>query len=190
MSADPHSPIVIVGMACRVPGADDVNAFADLLFSEGTGYRELTLDRCDRSLYFDAQKGKTGKTYTTLGGIVSERPLNRELCPLSPAAERLFDVTHVQFAEVVATAWQNASLVPNERRLERTGIYVGHSGGTRLGGGLSLGTQIEEALSFIDDITAFRQLPADVRREIVAEVTEAIRRGRPARCSGGRGSAP
>lgn len=184
MLADPQSPIVIVGMACRVPGADDLTAFADLLFSGGTGYRELPSDRCDRSLYFDAQKGKTGKTYTTLGGIVSERPLNRELCPLSAATERLFDVTHVQFAEVVATAWKNASLVPNDRRLDRTGIYVGHSGGTRSGGGLSLGTQIEEALSFAGDVAAFRHLPAEVRSEIVAEVTEAIRRDRPARRPG------
>ena len=109
MSDDATSPIVIVGMACRVPGADSVDAFADLLFGARTGYGELPTDRCDRRLYFDAQKGKTGKSYTTLGGTVPNRPLDRTLCPLSEKSECLFDTAHVQFAEVAATAWKNAA---------------------------------------------------------------------------------
>ena len=115
MSGDPNSEIVIVGMACRVPGADSVDAFADLLFNARTGYRELPSDRCDRRLYFDPQKGKAGKSYTTLGGTVPERPLDRKLCPLSEKTERLFDTAHVQFAEVAATAWKNADLLPQIR---------------------------------------------------------------------------
>lgn len=178
------SPVVIVGIACRVPGADSVSDFADLLFNGRTGYGELPADRCDRALYFDPQKGKTGKSYTTLGGIVPERSLNREVCPLPPEAECLFDVAHVQFAEVAATAWQNATLRPNDSRLQRTGVYVGHSGGTKSGGGLSLGTQIEEALSFVDDIDTFRQLPENVRRQIISEVSQAIREVRPSRRPG------
>ena len=184
MSVDSNSPIVIVGMACRVPGADSVDEFAELLFSARTGYSELPEDRCDRSLYFDSHKGKAGKSYTTLGGTVPERPLDRNVCPLPEEFERLFDTAHVQFAEVAATAWQNADLRPQDSRLKRTGVYVGHSGGTKSGGGLSLGTQIEEALSFIDDIESFRQLPAEIRREIVAEVAQAVRRDRPSRRPG------
>ncbi len=135
-------------------------------FNGRTGYGELPPDRCDRTLYFDPQKGKTGKSYTTLGGTVPERPLNRVLCPLSEQTERLFDTAHVQFAEVAATAWRNAELLPQDTRLARTGMYVGHSGGTKSGGGLSLGTQIEEALSFVDDIDAFRQLPANASSKL------------------------
>ena len=181
MSADANSPIVIVGMACRVPGADSVEAFADLLFNARTGYGELPADRCDRSLYFDPQKGKTGTSYTTLGGIVPERPLDRSLCPLPVETERLFDAVHVQFAEVAATAWQNAELVPNDQRLKCTGLYVGHSGGTKSEGGLSLGTQIEEALSFVDELEVFRKLPVAVQNEVLAEVAQAIREKRPSR---------
>jgi acyl transferase domain-containing protein len=47
---------VIVGVACRVPGADSVTEFAELLFNGRTGYGQLPPDRCDRDLYFDAQK--------------------------------------------------------------------------------------------------------------------------------------
>jgi acyl transferase domain-containing protein/NAD(P)-dependent dehydrogenase (short-subunit alcohol dehydrogenase family)/aryl carrier-like protein len=180
-SAESDSPVVIVGIACRVPGADSVTEFAELLFNGRTGYGQLPPDRCDRDLYFDAQKGKTGKSYTTLGGIVPERPLNRDVCPLPPQTESLFDAAHVQFAEVAATAWRNATLQPEDSRLQRTGVYVGHSGGTKSGGGLSLGTQIEEALSFVDDIDAFRQLPENVRRQIVSEVAHTIREVRPSR---------
>ncbi|MBC7966980.1 MAG: acyltransferase domain-containing protein, partial [Fuerstia sp.] len=181
MSADTNSPIVIVGMACRVPGADSVDAFADLLFNARTGYTELPADRCDRSLYFDPQKGKTGTSYTTLGGIVPERPLDRSLCPLPVETERLFDAVHVQFAEVAATAWQNAELVSKDQRLKCTGMYVGHSGGTKSEGGLSLGTQIEEALSFVDDLEVFRKLPVKAQKEILSDVAQAIREKRPSR---------
>jgi acyl transferase domain-containing protein len=181
MSAESASPIVVVGIACRVPGADDVNAFADLLYNGRTGYGELPPERCDRALYFDPQKGKTGTAYTTLGGIVPERPLNRDLCSLTPQAEKLFDTAHVQFAEVAATAWKNATLSPGDSRLSRTGVYVGHSGGTKSGGGLSLGTQIEEALSFVDDIDAFRRLPEAMRQDMMRDVATAIRRNRPFR---------
>ena len=180
-SAGVESPVVIVGIACRVPGADSVTEFADLLFNGRTGYGQLPPDRCDRELYFDSQKGKTGKSYTTLGGIVPERPLNREVCPLPSQTESLFDAAHVQFAEVAATAWRNATLRREDSRLQRTGVYVGHSGGTKSGGGLSLGTQIEEALSFVDDIDAFRQLPENVRRQIISEVAHSVREVRPSR---------
>ena len=181
MSDDLTSPIVIVGMACRVPGADSIDAFADLLFDARTGYAELPADRCDRDLYLDPAKGKTGKSYTTIGGTVPERAPDRALCSMPENAERLFDAAHWQFAEVAATAWRNADLVPNDHRLQTTGIYVGHSGGTKSAGGLSLGTQIEEAVTFVDEIDAFRQLPNDVRREIVTDVTRAIQRDRPSR---------
>jgi acyl transferase domain-containing protein/acyl carrier protein len=184
MSDDVNSPIVVVGMACRVPGADSVDAFADLLFGGRTGYGELPADRCDRALYSDSQKGKVGKSYTTLGGTVPERPIDREVCPLSESDERLFDATHVQFAEVAATAWRNADLAPQDIRLKKTGVYVGHSGGTKSGGGLSLGTQIEEALKFVDDIEAFRQLPEVVRRKIIADVARAVQHDRPSRRRG------
>ncbi len=183
-SAVADSPVVIVGIACRVPGADSVNDFADLLFNGRTGYGDLPADRCDRALYFDPQKGKTGKSYTTLGGIVPERPLNREVCPLPPQTETLFDAAHVQFAEVAATAWRNATLHPEDSRLQKTGVYVGHSGGTKSGGGLSLGTQIEEALSFVDDIDTFRQLPENMRRQVISEVSRAVREVRPSRRPG------
>ncbi len=181
MFADKSSPIVIAGIACRVPGADSVEAFAALLFGSQTGYADLPAERCDRTLYFDPAKGKTGKSYTTLGGVVPERPLDRETCPLNSATEKLFDAAHVQFAEVAATAWKHAGLLPNDGRFEKTGVYVGHSGGTKSGGGLSLGTQIDEALSLVNEIPEFQGLSGELRRSMISEVTEGIRRDRPLR---------
>ncbi len=152
-----------------------------MLFAGRTGYGDLPADRCDRRLYFDPAKGKTGKTYTTLGGTVPERPLNQHVCPLPAETQRLYDAAHVQFAEVAATAWIEAGLRPQDDRLQRTGVYVGHSGGTKSGGGLSLGTQIEEALSFVDDLDSFRQLPMDARRAVIDQVSASIRQSRPVR---------
>lgn len=182
MSAVPDSAIVLIGMACRVPGADSIEQFAELLYDAKTGYGELPLDRCDRSLYYDPAKGVTGRTYATLGGIVPERRAERTSTgtePLNDSAR--FDVTHRHFAETVATAWGNAGLSRGDSRVGRTGIFVGHSGGTKLGGALSLGTQIEEALTGLNDIPAFRELPNPVQRKLIHDVAAEIRKRRPSR---------
>ncbi|MFN8707238.1 MAG: beta-ketoacyl synthase N-terminal-like domain-containing protein, partial [Planctomyces sp.] len=182
MSAVPDSAIVLIGMACRVPGADSIEQFAELLNGAQTGYGELPPDRCDRALYYDPAKGVTGRTYTTLGGIVPDRSVNQP----SPETESIndsarFDVTHRHFAETVATAWGNAGLSRGDHRVGRTGIFVGHSGGTKLGGALSLGTQIEEALTGLHEIPAFRALPDPVQRKLIQEVAAEIRKRRPTR---------
>lgn len=114
MSGEVTSRIVVVGMSGRVPGADGVRAFEEMLFAGRTGYVDLPADRCDRRLYFDPAKGKTGKTYTTLGGVVLERPVNQDVCPLPTETQRLYDAAHVEFAEVAAIpnfhAYQAAAL--------------------------------------------------------------------------------
>ncbi|MFN9721117.1 MAG: polyketide synthase, partial [Planctomycetota bacterium] len=181
MSGEVTSRIVVVGMALRLPGADSVREFEDMLFAGRTGYGDLPEDRFDRRLYFDSEKGRIGKAYTTLGGTVPERPLNRNVCPLPAQIQKLFDAAHVQFAEVAATAWSEAGLHANDPRLQRTGVYVGHSGGTKSGGALSLGTQIEEALSFANDLESFCDLSLDVRRAVIDQVIAAIRQSRPVR---------
>ena len=181
MDADARQTIVITGMACRVPGAGDLAAFSELLFGGQTGYRQLPDDRCDRELYFDSRKGQTGKSYTAIGGTVPERSIDRSICPLSDSDIALSDVTHLQFAEVAATAWRNAGLIPGDRRLSSTGVYVGHSGGTKSGGGLSLASQIEEALCLLADVPEFRQLSQSLQQRVVLQTVNAIRSRRPSR---------
>jgi len=181
MSGDASTQMAVVGMACRVPGANDLEAFDNLLFEGRTGYGELPQDRCDRALYFDPRKGQTGKTYTTLGGVVPEISSHECVCEFPEDASARFDITHRQFAEVAARAWAQSGLVVGDDRLKCTGVFVGHSGGTQAGGPLSLGCQIEEALTFLEEVPGFARLPSRTRAAVIAAVSRTIRDRRPRR---------
>ena len=68
--------IAIVGMACRLPGADDLEAFWQLIREGRSALRPAPEDRFDRSLFYHPDKGVLGKSYTDLGGLVTYRPVD------------------------------------------------------------------------------------------------------------------
>ena len=175
------NPLVIVGYECTVPGAENAEQFAKLLFEGRATYEELPHNRFDRSRYYDARLGQPGKSYTTIGGIVPERPVDASICPLDRQLEQRFDPTHTRFYEVVTRAWQSASLEPHDELASRTGIYVGHSGGTKSGGPLSMAVQIEETLDFLYELDDFRRLAPQTQSAVIHEVTARIRQSRPQR---------
>jgi len=76
--------LAIVGMACRLPGADGLDAFWDLVLQGQTAWGPLPEARLSRELYFDPEKSKVGKSYSELGGIVSDRPVDQNVCPITP----------------------------------------------------------------------------------------------------------
>ncbi|NDC64986.1 MAG: hypothetical protein EBZ59_13630, partial [Planctomycetia bacterium] len=69
-------------MACRLPGADGLEAFWDLVVHGRTAWGRLPQSRLPRELYFDPEKGKVGRSYSDLGALVSERPADPTVCPL------------------------------------------------------------------------------------------------------------
>ena len=181
----PKHPIAIIGMACRLPDADDLGEYWELLRTGGSAVRELPADRLDRTLYFEPEKGRRGKTCSTLGGVIRNRPLDLGLFETTSEFEDA-DPCHQIFCEVVARAFVDAGYDPRQIPRWRTGIYVGHSGGSPLGGELAYGTLAEETADFLHDIPAFAALPNDVRQSVVANLAERLRRNRPRRREGGR----
>ena len=169
----PFAPLAVVGFDCAVPGAASVAEFESLLFGGRVGYGRVPNDRFDRDLYYDAEKGKPGRAYTQLGGCVPELP---------GAADEPHDVTHTRFVDVATRAWSRSGLTAS-----RTGVYVGHSGGTRFGGPLSLSDTIEEAVAVLKAGEGeLAGVPAAVRSQVADELAAEMRAGRPSRDAGRR----
>jgi acyl transferase domain-containing protein len=169
------SPIAIVGMACRLPGADGLLQYWDLLAAGRDAVADMPADRLDRELYYCPEKGVRGKTYSVRGGCIPERPLDLTRAPFTAADLSNSDPCHQIMCEVAATALRHAGLDPFALPRQRTGVYVGHSGGSTLGGDITYGTLAEETVDHLRDIAAFAQLPADVQQQVLQDLVFRLR---------------
>ncbi|TWT49653.1 Phthiocerol synthesis polyketide synthase type I PpsC [Rubripirellula amarantea] len=188
VSSEPNDPddVVICGYSVRLPGnVNNVDEFEELLFQGRSAIDLMPADRLDRSLYFDSRRGVPGKTYTELGGCVDPLPIDQNI-QREIEALGAYDLTHRQFAHVATAAFR--AVFGNRKLLEvdgldpqRGGVFVGHSGGTELGGPLAMATMAETATCLINETSAAASLSMPTKERMVREATEAIRQSRPRR---------
>jgi acyl transferase domain-containing protein len=178
-----HSPLAIVGMACRLPGADDLAEFWDLLVRGGYAVERMPDRKLDRPLYFDPEKGKRGKTYSQIGGFVRERELDWSLLNIKREEASQWDQCHLNLCEVAARACVNAGYDPRNLALRNTSVFVGHSGGTTLGGDLAFRTLLPEYLRLLEQIPEWHALGSTGVREqlqaLLADDRPQRHQGRP-----------
>ena len=121
-------PIAIIGMACRFPGANDIEAFWRLLETGGNAVVE----------------GVPGSGVGRWGQIFGDRPVQSEGCRfgafvddidrfddaffrISPVEAELLDPQQRMMLEVSWQALEDAGIDPDRLRESRTGVYSGIS---------------------------------------------------------------
>jgi acyl transferase domain-containing protein/acyl carrier protein len=119
-------PIAIVGMACRFPGAGDVEAFWEVLSGGVDVIREIPDDRFDINEYYDPDPDAPGKIYSRYGGFLDDIDgFDPEFFGISPREAVWIDP---QQRLVLETAWEGlerAGYSPMALRGSRSGVYVG-----------------------------------------------------------------
>jgi acyl transferase domain-containing protein/acyl carrier protein/NAD(P)-dependent dehydrogenase (short-subunit alcohol dehydrogenase family) len=196
-----RQPIAIVGAACRLPGADNTQQFWDLLVHGRDAIRELPPDRLDHDLYFSPQKGVRGKTYSSIGGLIPNRPLDLDLVPLAKTAYQDFDESHWIMAEVAASAWRNASMrlgvgnqpvaqpmapISSHGTSRNVGVYIGHSGGSRRAGEVIYSSLAGQTSEIIEQLPQLKSLNATIRERIKSELCSRMRENKAKRTAGGK----
>src|ERR1051326_6597550 len=153
-------PIAVVGMACRFPGAPDIDAFWSLLKSGGYAIGKLPPDRFDRDLYYSAERGTIGKSYSDVGGVVAEPEMTPALTG---------DVAHRHVLSVVAAACRDAKLPMREPAGRRVGIYVAHLRGSALAAGLTYARSVDEFIAELRKLDLPEVLYDSIATRIAAE---------------------
>jgi acyl transferase domain-containing protein len=177
-------PLAIIGMACRLPGADGLEQYWQLLRDGGSAVAELPPHRFDAELYFHPERGVPGKSYTRLGGLVPEKPFDRGACPIPEDLIASSDVVPLSMLEVAAAACRHAGLDPLDIPLRNTGVFIGHARGGPLAGDIAYATHIEAVARHLQSVDAFTGLPPALRDPIVPELVERVRRHGPRRAAG------
>ena len=177
--------LAIVGMACRLPGADGLDAFWRLVAEGRTAWGPLPESRFCRDLYFHPEKSRVGKSYSEMGAVVSDRPVDSAVCPITPELLENYDVAHHIFLEVASLACRDAGMDPFAMPADRrTGVYVGHTGGSTRIGDIVYSTGIDETAALLSEVDAARAILGGDVDAVSAEVTAAVRRRYPGRKQG------
>jgi acyl carrier protein len=118
--------VAVIGLACRFPGAADVQAYWQLLLDGVDAVREVPSERWDIDAYYDSDPEAPGKIYTRRAGLVSDIALfDPAFFAISPREALTMDPQQRLLLETSWTALESAGLATGMLRASRTGVYVG-----------------------------------------------------------------
>jgi len=121
-----HEPAAIIGMACRFPGAADIEQFERLLAQGIDAIREVPRDRWDLKLWHDSDPERPGKMAVRHGGFVEGAALfDPRFFGISAGEAQAMDPQHRMLLEVAWHAIEDAGLTRERLRQDRAGVFVG-----------------------------------------------------------------
>jgi acyl transferase domain-containing protein len=119
-------PIAIIGMACRLPGANSLEEFWNLLRDGKHSIDLIPTDRWDREATFDSDPGTPGKINTRHGGFIEDIDLfDNEFFHIAPEEARQMDPQQRILLELAQEAFEDAGLSPAELEGADAGVFVG-----------------------------------------------------------------
>ena len=177
MTVPEQTALAIVGMSCRLPGADSIDAYWRLISEGRCAIAQLPANRFDRELYYHVEKGVRGKSYTSLGALATWPD-----CDFLPQDKKGgTDPAHVSFCQVAAEAFRDAGLDPNVTSERTTGVYVGHTSGTAWNGAIAHASLIEQTAGWLRDVEGYDEVAGSQSEQIIVEIVERVRSESPHR---------
>ncbi len=126
--AHPNEParFAIVGYAARFPGAQDADAFWDLLREGRDAISEVPRDRWNADEFFDPEPGAAGKVVTRRAGFVDDATgFDAPFFGMSTRETRLMDPQHRLLLETAWRAVEHSGTAPTALAGTNTGVFVG-----------------------------------------------------------------
>ncbi len=122
-------PIAIIGYGCRFPGgANDPQAFWQLLHDGVDAITECPSERWDVDAYYDQNPDTPGKIYTRHGGFLSQiDQFDPQFFEISPKETKSLDPQQRLLLEVSWEALENAGRVQDKQTDKLTGVFIGIS---------------------------------------------------------------
>lgn len=120
--------LAIVGRSCRLPGANDVDAFWRLLAEGRCAVTEIGEDRWSHARYLHPRKGEAGKSYTFAAGVLDDVwGFDPAAFGVSPREAEQMDPQQRIALKLVWEALEDAGIPPSSIAGTETGVYVGAS---------------------------------------------------------------
>ncbi|MBJ7901758.1 beta-ketoacyl synthase N-terminal-like domain-containing protein [Streptomyces sp. DSM 110735] len=125
------SPIAIIGLDARFPGADSLDAFWAALCDGADSITEIPRDRWDHDRYFDPRRGVPGKVYAKWGGFLTDVDcFDAAAFGIAPSEARFMDPQERLFLESAYGCLEVAGYSRERLRAQHdneVGVFVGAS---------------------------------------------------------------
>lgn len=124
-----REPIAIIGIGCRFPGgANNPEAFWQLLHTGSDAIREVPASRWDVDAYYDPDPDTPGKMYTRQAGLIDQvDQFDTQFFGISPREALSLDPQQRLLLEVSWEALEYAGLAPDKLVGSQTGVFIGIS---------------------------------------------------------------
>lgn len=121
-----REPIAVIGLACRVPGAEDAQAFWQLMRDGVDAVGRVSEGRWDTEALFDPDPEVPGRIATREGGFIGDvGGFDATLFGIAPREAQGMDPQQRLVLEVAWHALENAAQAPDRLERSATGVYLG-----------------------------------------------------------------
>jgi acyl transferase domain-containing protein len=126
LRSEKREPIAVVGMACRLPGAETPEEFWELLDQGTDSVSEVPRERWNVDAYYDADPSTVGKMATRCGGFIRNvDQFDPQFFGMAPREAQNMDPQQRVLLEVAWEALEHANIPPSSLYGSLTGVFVG-----------------------------------------------------------------
>ncbi|MEM9491326.1 MAG: polyketide synthase, partial [Myxococcota bacterium] len=126
LEAATREPIAITGMACRFPGAEDIDSFWQSLCEAADGVTTVPADRWDVATHHADERGVPGTMYTRAGGFLNRVDgFDPQFFGISPREARSIDPQHRLLLELAWESLEHAAVDWEALSGSNTGVFIG-----------------------------------------------------------------
>lgn len=123
-------PVAVIGMACRLPGAPDLQAFWQLLRNGVDAITEVPTERWDGHALYAPEPGTPGMACSRWGGFIDDiDAFDADFFGISPSEAAAMDPQQRLLLETAWHALEHAGVAPGALASSATGVYVGIGSG-------------------------------------------------------------
>jgi len=120
--------ICVVGRACRLPGADSVEAYWKQLRSGICSVTSVPPERFAQSWYFNPRRGEAGKAYTFSAGIIDDMwGFDPAVFAMTPREARQMDPQQRLALKLAWETFEDAGIPTSSLSGRNIGVYLGAS---------------------------------------------------------------
>ena len=176
--------VAVVGVACRLPGADTPQEFWNLIVSGGSRVARIPDERIDRDLLYDPVPGKLNRTYADIACLLDRWGPK----PTSELPHEFRDHPEPAFSTACDVAYEaaiHAGLNPLDMPFRNSGVFVGHTRSSGLSGDIACHAQIEQVANYLRESPIASRLSAEMLDHLVSHLVDNVRQNTVGRNSQG-----